>query len=400
MDWALVNSTSPNRPKKLSISAALSAALLGSALCSGCVTPNRNLDATQAVKEGGAGTPVLSTFWRKPISEVSRDPSPQEFASPALYMASSWAEDQLFMGSRSGWFYALDAPRGEVLWKEKIGAVSSRPLIHRGRIYVGTDDGLMICLNTLGEEQWRYATSSAILQTPVIADDALIVSNEGDRLLSLDLQTGKLRWNYEADSDEEFTLRGHAGLTVEGEFVYSGFSDGSVVALRTATGSVAWISSLKNGEERFLDVDTTPVIAGDLVIAASSAGGLFALDKASGRIQWSRDVSGGGGLVADEKRIYFVAAELGVYALDFSGNIIWRQGLRDGGEPSQPVLHDGYLYYTLSEAGLFVSDARTGDVVQYFDPGYGISSSPTVGRQSMYVLSNSAVLYSLGVADI
>ncbi len=366
----------------------------------GCATPNRNLDASSAVETSGAGVAVLSTFWRKSISEVSRDPSPQEFASPALYMASSWAEDQLFMGSRSGWFYALDAPRGEVLWKKEIGAVSSRPLVHRGRIYVGTDDGVLLCLNTLGEEQWRYATRSAISQTPVLADDAVLVSNEGDQVHSLDLQSGKLRWSYKSESDEEFTLRGHAGLQVDGELVYTGFSDGNVVALRTATGSVAWISSLKNGEERFLDVDTTPVIAGDLVFAASSAGGLFALDKLTGRIQWSREVAGGGGLVVNDTHIFFVAAELGIYALDFHGNIIWRQGLRDGGEPSQPVLHGEHLFFSLSEAGLFVADIHSGEIVQYFDPGYGISSSPTIGRQGMYVLSNTAVLYSLGIADI
>lgn len=338
--------------------------------------------------------------WRREITDVARDAAPQEFASPALRIGASWKEDELYLGSHSGWFYALSAKTGETLWKVKLGSVSSRPLYYRGRIYVGNDDGFVICLDTAGQEQWRYATRAPILQEPVVAGDAILVANEGDQVYSLDLESGKFRWLYKTDSDEEFTLRGHSGLTVDGELVYAGFADGSLVALRTATGSVAWLTSLRGAEEQFVDVDTTPVIAGDLVLAASSAGGLFALDKASGRIRWHRDVSGGGGLVATDSRVFFVAAELGVYALDLAGNIIWRQGLRGGGEPAVPVLHDDYLYFSLSEAGLFVAKADSGEVVQYLDPGYGISAAPTLGRQRMFVMSNMAVLYSLGIEDL
>ena len=35
------------------------------------------------------------------------------------------------------------------------------------------------------------------------------------------------------------TLRGHAGVAIEGDLVFTGFSSGTLVALRLATGSVA-----------------------------------------------------------------------------------------------------------------------------------------------------------------
>jgi outer membrane protein assembly factor BamB len=362
---------------------------------------DRNHDVTRAVAASTAGTPVLSMFWRQPISDSSRDPSPQEFASPAFRLTGSRTEDMLYLGSHSGWFYALMASTGEIVWKRNIGSVSSRALLHRGRIYVGTDDGFMICLNNLGEEIWRYATQSPILEEAIVSGDSLIISNEGDQVYALDLESGKFRWLYKTDSDTEFTLRGHSGVAAdpEGELVYVGLSDGSVVALRSATGSVAWVSSLRGTAERFVDVDTTPVIAGDLVLAASSAGGLFAMNKTTGRIQWQRDVSGGGGLLATDDRIYFVAAEMGLYAMDLDGNVLWRQGTRGGGESARPILHRGYLFFNLSEDGLFVADTQTGEVVQYFDPGSGVSAPPTLGRGNMYVMSNGAVLYSLGVNE-
>lgn len=358
-----------------------------------------NHDVESAIPREDPGTAVLSLFWRHPISDSSRDSSPQEFASPAVKLGPSAHEDQLFLGSHDGWFYALDAKTADVQWKVEIGSVSSRPMVHHGRIFVGTDDGFVICLDMMGEEQWRYATRAPILSQPVISGDALLVANEGDQVYSLDLETGKFRWLYKTDSDEEFTLRGHSGLGIDGEMVYAGFADGSVVALRAATGSVAWLSSLRGASERFVDVDTTPIIINDMVVAASSAGGLYAMDKETGRIRWSREVSGGGGLIASEDTIYFAAAELGMYAMDLDGNIKWRQGLRGGGEPSEPVLHGDYVFYGLSEGGLFVAKTSSGEVVQYFDPGYGISSPISLGRDQLYVMSNSAILYALALNE-
>jgi len=374
-------------------------ACLGLSACiggSGRVS-NVSHDVESAIPHEDPGSAVLSLFWRSEIADKSRDASPQEFASPAFRLGASAHEDQLFVGSHDGWFYALDAVTSDIQWKVKLGSVSSRPLVHRGRLYVGTDDGFIICLNTLGEEQWRYATRAPVLSQPVISGDALLVANEGDQVYSLDLESGKFRWLYKTDSDEEFTLRGHSGLALDGEMVYAGFADGSVVALRSATGSVAWLSSLRGANEQFVDVDTTPVVIGDIVVAASSAGGLYAMNKETGRILWNREVSGGGGLVASDNTIFFAAAELGMYALDLDGNILWRQGLRGGGEPSQPVLYDDLIFYGLSEDGLFVAKAATGEVLQYFDPGYGISSPASVGREQLYVMSNSAILYALSI---
>ncbi len=383
------------------VRACLLIATAGAALGSlaSCGHRQTNHDVTSATDRPDPGRAVLSMFWRQVVSDVSTDPTPQEFASPAFAMASSWAEDRLYLGSHSGWFYSMSASTGEVLWKKHIGSVSGRPLLHRGRIYVGTDDGFVICMNSLGDEQWRYSTGSAVLQEPTITGDSLIVSNEGDQVYSFDVETGKFRWLYKTDSDSEFTLRGHSGVVADDKFVYAGFADGSMVALRSETGSVAWLTSLKGSGERFVDVDTTPVISGDTVFAASSSGGLYALDTGSGRIRWNREIAGGGGLIATEKRLYFAAAEIGIHAMDHDGNVIWKQGTRGGGEASNPILHGDYLIFNLSEDGIFVADSRTGEVVQYFDPGSGVSSPPTMGRQNMYVMSNGAVLYSLGVED-
>jgi outer membrane protein assembly factor BamB len=362
--------------------------------------PIEQLDARSAVERSDVGLPVLSLRWRVELADRAEDSEPQEFASPVALTGADPDADRLFVGSHDGVFYAFEARRGRIEWKRKIGSVSSRPVLAPdGKlIYVGTDDGHVIALSpTDGAEKWRYATRGPVLETPVLSGDLVIVSNEADQVYALDRATGKFRWQYKSDTPEEFTLRGHAGVVLDGDMVFTGFANGTLVALRVATGSVAWLTSLKGDATRFVDVDASPVVVGEHVFAVSSAGGVYAVDKTTGLLRWRLPLAGGGALSTDGERLYVAAADEGVFAVDLAGNVVWRQGTRGGGEPAGPVVSGDYLLYSLSDAGLYIADKRTGRVHQYFDPGYGISSLPTLSRDRIYLVSNSAVLYAMTV---
>jgi outer membrane protein assembly factor BamB len=373
-------------------------AVLGlAALAAGCA-PIEQLDARSGADRSQLGWPVLSLRWRVALADRGEDPKPQEFASPAALLTSDPAVDRLFVGSHDGAFYAFAAQTGRVLWKRRVGSVSSRPVLapDAGLLYVGTDDGHIAAMSPAdGREKWRYATRGAVLESPALVGDLIILSNEADQVYALDRATGKFRWQYKSETPEEFTLRGHAGVVVDGDLAFTGFSNGTLVALRVATGSVAWLTSLKGDATRFVDVDATPAVVGENVFAVSSAGGVYAIDKTTGLIRWRVPLTGGGALSSDGERLYVAAADEGIHALDLAGNVIWRQGTRGGGEPAGPVVSGDYLLYALSDAGLYVADKRTGRVYEYFDPGYGVSSLPTLSRDRMYLVSNSAVLYAM-----
>ena len=93
-------------------------------------------------------------------------------------------------------------------------------------------------------------------------------------------------------------------------------------------------------------------------------------------------------------------ADLGTYAIDFSGNIVWRVGAFGGGEPGSPVVVDDLLIYTLAEDGLFLADRKSGETLEYFDPGAGISAQPTVTSDGrLFVMSNRGILYAFDLDD-
>ena len=230
-------------------------------------------------------------------------------------------------------------------------------------------------------------------------------ANEADQVVAVDALTGKFKWQYKSETPEEYTLRGHAGVAIDGDLLYTGFSNGTLVALRKDTGSVAWSTSLKGDADRFMDVDATPIVLGDRVYASSSSGGVYALDKTTGLVRWRvpfydvalpSSTGNVGGLATDGKTLYVSVADLGTYAIDLAGNVaVARRRARTAASPARRSCSSDLLVYSLADDGLFLADRKTGETLEYFDPGDGVSAQPTItGDGRLFVMSNRGILYA------
>ncbi|MBA3461779.1 MAG: PQQ-binding-like beta-propeller repeat protein [Deltaproteobacteria bacterium] len=375
-------------------------AVLAALTLAACVrAPINRADAMRAEPREPLGEDRLSLHWKFITADRLTEVSPQEFARSTVYA------DTVYIGSAGGWFYALKASTGTVRWRKKLGAVASAPLVLGTTLYVGTSDGTLIAADAqTGVEKWRYQSRGPISQTPSATSELIIFSNEADQVVAVDSISGKFKWQYKTETPEEYTLRGHAGVAVDGDLVYTGFSNGTLAALRRDTGSVAWSTSLKAEADRFMDVDATPLVIGDRVYVSSSSGGVYALDKTTGLVRWRlpfwdarmpSSTGNVGGLASDGKTLYVSVADLGTYALDLSGNVIWRVGAKGGGEPAAPVVFAELLVYSLAKDGMFIADRKTGETLEYFDPGDGISAAATItGDGRLFVMSNRGILYA------
>jgi len=365
-----------------------------------CVrVPSDRADAMSALPRERLGEDRLSLKWKFVTADRLTEINPQEFAGAAVYA------DTIYVGSATGDFFALRASNGTMRWKTHIGGVSCTPLVVAGTLYVGTMDGVLLAVDAqTAKVKWKYQSRGPIEQTPVSTTDLIVFANEADQVVAVDAMTGKFKWQYKSETPEQYTLRGHAGVTIDNDVMYTGFSNGTIVALRKDTGSVAWSTSLKGDFDKFMDVDATPLVLGDKVYATSSSGGVFALDKATGQVRWRvpfydaaqpSEFGNVGGITTDGKLLFVSVAELGTYAMDFNGNIVWRVGAKGGGEPAAPVVFADLLVYTLAEDGLFVANRRTGETLEFFDPGEGISAQPTITADGrLFVMSNHGILYA------
>ena len=145
------------------------------------------------------------------------------------------------------------------------------------------------------------------------------------------------------------------------------------------------------------------------VYATASSGGLYALDVSTGLVRWrtpffdaaAPSTTGAtGALSTDGERLFVAAADLGVYALDLDGNVLWRQGTRGGGEPAAPVVWGKLVIYSLARDGMYLADRRTGEIYEFFNPGEGTAVPTVTADGQLYVLSNRGVLYAFDLDDV
>jgi outer membrane protein assembly factor BamB len=368
----------------------LASSLLG---CAGATA--RRVETPQRDYPAG----ITSLRWRTAIHERGLfEPRPEECASGVVI------GDKLVIGSRAGNVVALDLREGRVLWSTPVsGGVDSEARyddVH-GQIYVGSDDGMVYALDPRsGSIRWSYRGKGAIERRPELGGDAIYVTSATDRVVALEPRTGRLLWQYERDSPEGFTIHGHAGPRLHHGLLYTGFSDGYLVALNAGTGDLVWARSLATASEQYVDVDATPALYGDdLLLASSYSGGLYALTLGSGDVRWRLGVEGASSVRAIDRRLYFSAPRDGLTALTPTGDILWRQGLADAGDLTPPFGVGPYLLFSGSRAGLFVVDRERGQLLEIFNPGRGMCASATLGPDghTIYALANSGTVYSLSV---
>jgi outer membrane protein assembly factor BamB len=111
--------------------------------------------------------------YEKELQGKAKTPTGMAYGNGILYLTS----DQNLL-------YGANADTGADIWAKpfqargKIGA----PVVHRNRVYVGSSDGYLYCLDAArGDIVWKAKTGGTLLAKPVVQDDAIYcVSDEGD----------------------------------------------------------------------------------------------------------------------------------------------------------------------------------------------------------------------------
>ncbi|QSQ26200.1 PQQ-binding-like beta-propeller repeat protein [Pyxidicoccus parkwayensis] len=340
---------------------------------------------------------VFSVNWWAPLAPPARlEYAPREVASPAYDPDNK----HVIALTRDGFVRAVGSD-GKVKWSFHTPVrFNAGARVSDGVVYVPGGDGVLYALDSAtGDVKWKYSAGESLATVPVVADGLVLVASQSDTLFAVKAADGVWAWQYRRDPPPGFTIRGASTPLVHEGTAYVGFSDGFVVALSLADGSATWEKALSGTGTEFLDVDTQPVIneAGHLFVA-SYKNGIYALEADTGDMLWNTAVGGVTSLLARGQMLFAAGdGRVDAYLAD-SGRLLWSLPLGERAAFA-PVFAQGMLLVPIQRSLLFV-DPRTGRSRVSWNPGSGITATPFVRGNQVYVLSNNGFLYALDVNGI
>lgn len=277
---------------------------------------------------------------------------------------------------------------------------------------VASREGYVIAIDGKNRvENWRTKVPSEVLARPVIYEDTVIVRTVDGKLLSLDINSGKIRWQYER-AIPDLTLRGTSEPVIARDRVFTGLEDGRLIALSPENGDVVWDIALavpagRSEIQRLVDIDGDAVLYGRILYAASFQGRMAAVDVSSGQFLWARDFSTHTGLVADNKVLYSSDENGFVWAIDrFNGATIWKQDKLAYRSLTRPTIigdyiavgdFEGYVHLLSRYDGHFIARYQLG---RFDDAGWELTSGivvPPIARDDnkLAVITRGGILYVL-----
>jgi outer membrane protein assembly factor BamB len=256
-------------------------------------------------------------------------------------------------GSGRGRVAAVRQRGGGIVWSKALPSrAESSPLLLGGRLYFGSENGTLYCLDAdTGRQRWTYKASGAIKGSPTFSDGKLYFGSYGGDVQAVRASDGKLVWKSGAARGVVRSGNFYATAAVAFGRVYIGNTDGREYSFAASDGRLAWAHQTGGYVYSSSAVDNVPGV-GPTVFVGSYDGSFYAFDARSGDVRWRH---GAGGRISGSPTIigstvYFanLAKRQTVGLSTRTGRVVFR---RSSGS-FDPIVSDGQSLYLTGSSSL------------------------------------------------
>lgn len=326
----------------------------------------------------------------------------------------SIVDGRVYVGSQDRNVYCLDARNGMPIWNYTTGfRIKSSPAVVDGRVYTGSDDGYVYCLDALnGSVVWmgdaggfvdvHLDSVTRLSSSPAVVDGKVYVGALDSNVYCFDAYSGNVTWNYTTEGPIT-----SSPAVVDGAvyIVSQEPSSAGLYKLDASDGGLVWKLEIpyKLIAERGTDMHASPLVADGLVFVAANKDKYYGVNAATGDIEWVYNVTmgteSGGGFLVGSMSYYdgklFVVDQFFITCLKAEDGVpLWKSWL--GGEIYvSPTYADGKIYVATDRRAFYVLNASDGERLSYFATGSSCWSSPSVYEGRVYIGNQDWNVYCL-----
>jgi outer membrane protein assembly factor BamB len=147
------------------------------------------------------------------------------------------------------------------------------PAVFEGGVLIATVDGRVLCVNARGDLDWEVEVGGAVLSTPIPENGRVYFGSSDKYLYCVDAGSGSRIWSFEAEGPVEISP-----CIFEGQ-VFCASYEGELFALDARDGRLLWTFHSKEVPAVFPSADS-----GKVFLAVELE--LYCLDAQSGKSLW------------------------------------------------------------------------------------------------------------------
>lgn len=296
----------------------------------------------------------------------------------------------------SGYTSAHAPDDNYLLWTYQTGAaVESSPAVVGDRVYIGSRDGNLYCINKLtGVLVWQYAAGGQVQSSPAVDDGVVYILSESGIFHAVNAGDGSLIWSTDLGNGSW----DWSSPAVHEDNVFIASSTGNLYSVDKTSGVVNWVTYVGGTPDSPISVANGLVYTGTHNFN-NSAATLVAVDEATGAIVWNYEyylshggvtgmVNSNGAALVDGDQDGDLDAYFGVYnwggvgdqavSLDSAtGAENWTQSINSN-STSTPAVHNGKIFIGSDDGNLYALSASDGTVIWTFATGGPIYGAPAV----------------------
>jgi len=327
----------------------------------------------------------------------------------------SVVDGKVYVGSEDKNVYCLDARSGRLLWNFTTGfRIKSSPAVVDGRVYVGPDDGSVYCLDAKnGSLIWNeyaggyipahFDAVARLCSSPTVIEDKVYVGSLDTYVYCFDAGSGNVVWTRKTGgyiTSSPAVVDGAIYITSQEP------ASGALYKLDANSGGVIWKLEIpyQLTAERGTDMHASPTVADGMVFTSANKDYYYGVNATTGKIQWTYRVTMGteaglGGFLIGSMAYHdgklFLVDQFFIDCVDAkSGRSIWKSWL--GGEIYvSPTYARGKVYVACDRRAIYVLNATNGDKLSYFETGSNCWSSPTIYEGRVYIGNHDWKVYCL-----
>lgn len=182
-----------------------------------------------------------------------------------------YGRDTIYAASEDGHLYALESRTGQQVWRAQLGAeyVFASPVMERQKVIVSAGNKLMAFDGRRGVRRWTFTAGDLISGRPAVADRRVYVGSHDGVVYCLDSNDGTILWRYPTAGVGK-PVKGP--LSIAGDTVFARSGDTVVMGLSLSDGALRWEHKLPEPSVLKQTTPTTTPGGGGEILGGPDAG--------------------------------------------------------------------------------------------------------------------------------